>query len=135
LKQSFLQLGSAARKMGLRPNQSKTKYMPVSTRRTPNIIYLEVGIYKFKCVESFTYLGTKVNAINNITEEDKRRIRSANRSHFDFQNHFKSHLLSRSTKIQLYKTLITPIITYGAECWRHSQTDKSPLNAFEQKIL
>jgi hypothetical protein len=111
LKRSFMQFESAARMMGLRIKQSKTVYMPVSTRRTSNITYLEVGIYKFKCVEIFTYFGITVNTANNITEVIKTRRRSASRSYFGLQNHFKSCLLSRSTKIQLNKTLRRPIIT------------------------
>jgi hypothetical protein len=59
LKQTFLQLESAARMMGLRINQSKTMYMPVCTRRTSNITYLEVDIHKFKCERALHVLALK----------------------------------------------------------------------------
>jgi hypothetical protein len=46
----------------------------------PALSLLRIGKYKFKQVESFTYLGTKVNTKNNISEEIKTRIKAANRS-------------------------------------------------------
>jgi hypothetical protein len=76
---------------------------------------LKAGEYQFEQVESFTYLGTTVSTQNTVREEIKTRIMAANRSYFGLQKHLKYQLLSRTTKIQLYKTLITPVIIYGSE--------------------
>jgi hypothetical protein len=59
----------------------------------------------------------------------------ANRSYFGLQKHLKSKLLSRSTKTQLYKTLIRPVIIYGSECWTLSQLDQQMMDGFERKVL
>jgi hypothetical protein len=121
--------------MGLRIKQTETMYMPASTRGTSNITYLGVVIYKFKCVESFTCLGSEGKTASNVSEETGRRTRSANRSYFGLQNRLNSRLLSEKTEIQLFKTLLRPIERYGAECWTLSHADKSLLNVFQRKIL
>jgi hypothetical protein len=100
--------------------------------KAPALWPLEVGEYKFEQVQSFMYLGTKVNIWNDISEEVKTRIMAANRSCFGLQNHLKSWILSRTTKIQLHKTLI---VMYGSECWTLSQSDEQKLDVFERKVL
>jgi hypothetical protein len=47
----------------------------------------------------------------------------------------KSRIKSRNTKTLLYKTLIRPVLTYGAETWVLSKQDEHCLNIFEHKIL
>jgi len=47
----------------------------------------------------------------------------------------KSRIISRNIKILLYKTLIRPVLTYGAETWVLSKQDERRLSIFERKIL
>jgi hypothetical protein len=96
---------------------------------------LKVGEYQFKQVESFSYLGTTVNTQNTFREEIKTLIMAANRSYFGLQKHLKFQLLSKTTKIQLYKSLIRPVIMYGLECWTLSQLDQQMVDGFERKVL
>jgi hypothetical protein len=60
---------------------------------------------------------------------------AANKSCFGLQKHLKSRILSRTTKIQLYKNLIQQIILYRSECWTLFQSDEQNLDVFERKVL
>ena len=48
---------------------------------------------------------------------------------------FRSRLLSRATKIILYKTLIRPVVSYGAEVWTLTKKEEQAVLIFERKIF
>jgi hypothetical protein len=48
---------------------------------------------------------------------------------------FKSTLLSKNTKIKIYKTLIRPVLTYGYEVRSLKAEDTKVLLSFERRIL
>jgi len=57
-----------------------------------------------------------VNGDQNVSEEITNHVIAANRLYFGLKSQFKSQLLSRKTKILMYKkTLASPIVTYAAE--------------------
>ena len=96
---------------------------------------VNVGNHNFEVVDEFIYLGSAINKNNNVSLEIKRRIVLANRCYFGLSKHFRDKALSRATKIQLYQTLIQPVLLYGAEAWVMSQADETALGVFERKIL
>jgi len=95
-----------------------------------------VGDYNFEVVKDFVYLGCQMNSEgSNTSLEIKRRIVIANRCYFGLSKHMRSKTLSRKTKITLYRTLIVPVLTYGAESWTISNYDENLIGSFERKIL
>jgi len=56
----------------------------------------------------------------------------ANRTCYRLQDHLKSRSMSRNIKTLLYKTLIRPVLTYGAETWVLSEQDEHRLSIFER---
>jgi hypothetical protein len=60
---------------------------------------------------------------------------AGNRSYFAAISLFRNRLLSRATKIRLYKTLIRPVVTYGAETWTMTKQEEQALLIFERKIF
>ena len=47
----------------------------------------------------------------------------------------RSRYISRNTRIKLYKTLIRPVLMYGAETWALNKEYKNKLAVFERRIL
>jgi hypothetical protein len=58
-----------------------------------------------------------VNKMNNRSVEVNARLTMLNRAYYGLQNDMKSRIISRNTKTLLYKTLIRPVLTNGAETW------------------
>jgi len=63
------------------------------------------------------------------------RITLANRSYFELVNILKAKNINRKYKVIIHKTLIKPVLMYGAETWVLSKADDLRLGVFERKIL
>jgi sorting nexin-29 len=126
LKDTLVNIESAARKRGLRINENKTKYMDV-TRAASNSDHLRCGKYEFEHVKEFTYLGSQLNQINSTSSEIQARILSVNRCYYAYGELMKSRALNRSSKLKIYKRLIRPIVTYGCEAWTLTNRDEQYL--------
>jgi hypothetical protein len=81
------------------------------------------------------YLGTLVTTGSDISAEINNRITLANRSYFGMVNMLKAKNINRKHKVIICKTLIKPILMYGAETWVLSKVDDLRLGVFERKIL
>jgi len=100
LKEGFQLLEGGSIEVGLVINEGKTKYMvAANTQNCSKPLAIEIGVYIFERVDSYTYLGSLVNGDNNVSEENTNRLLVANRSYFGLKSQFKSQLLSRKTKI------------------------------------
>jgi len=122
------------KKIGLKINETKTKYMIVS-RQNHRSDSLKVNEYTFERVGNFKYLGADINEDANSHEEVKRRLIAANRCYYGLLPLFKSKLLSRKSKVTLYKVLVRPIALYASSTWATTKSDEKKLEVFERKIL
>jgi hypothetical protein len=51
------------------------------------------------------------------------------------QNLLPSRLLSKSTKIRVYRTIILPVVLYGCETWSLTLRVEQRLRVFENRVL
>ena len=65
--------------------------------------------------------------------EIQRRILAGDRTYFAAVSLFRGRLLSRATKIILYKTLIRPVVTCGAEVWTLTEKEEQTVLIFKGK--
>jgi hypothetical protein len=73
-----------------------------------------------KSVESagqFEYLGTTLRGHNSIHEEIKAKWKPGNACYHSVQNPLSFSVLSKNTKIRVYRTIILPDVLYGCETW------------------
>ena len=125
-------LEGAANCVGLYLNESKTEYINYTKSNTNNNFDMKtINGYILKCVEDYCYLGS------HISSSDKDfRIRKAmawtacNKLH-----HIWTSNLSNKIKINIFKTIIEPILLYGSETWTLSSKQHKRLDGTYTKLL
>ena len=135
LVEALKKLVTSAERVGLFLNEDKTKYMYSSLDKHPTGHNVNFGRFNFECVREFVYLGTQVNNNNNTGEEITRRINLANCCLFGLGSIIRSKLLSRNTKLLIYKTLVPPVLMYRSQAWTLSSDEQQKLSVFERKVL
>jgi hypothetical protein len=136
LVNTLQKLKQKAEKYGLVINQNKTKYMRHTRMQTyGKEIEIEKEGMKTEEVKNVKYLGTTVTKDNLIEEEIKERIENGNQAFLANKMIFQSKLISKKSKIKLYKVLIRPVVVYGSECWTLTENIKQKLMVFERRIL
>jgi hypothetical protein len=114
--------------------------MVVSTsenRRKPQS--LKIGNKTFEGANNFVYLGDIMDNENRINKRVKERIQAGNKANFANIKLFKNKLISRNTKMRIYRTVVRtvvrPVVTYGSETWTLPTAEENALRIFERKIL
>jgi hypothetical protein len=72
---------------------------------------------------------------NSIKEETKERIVLGTKAYYANLKFFKSRLVTKQSKLKLYRTVIRPIVTYASETWVLKETIIQELLVFERKTL
>ena len=51
------------------------------------------------------------------------------------QNLLSSILLTKNTRIKIYRTIIFPVVVYGCEIWSSTLREECRLRVFENRVL
>jgi hypothetical protein len=125
-----------ARKIGLLVFERKTKYMFMSTvGNTRGLLNVRIGNKEFEGVSEFKYLGNIIENKNRNGKYIKERIQAGNKAYYANLQMLKSKRTCRRSKLQIYKMLIRPIVTYGAETWTLTDIEENAVRRFERKVL
>lgn len=129
LKRMIDRIREESLKAGLRLNVSKTKIM--STGKETNI---EVDGEKIEEVESFMFLGSRIDKDASCEGDIRLKIAKARTAMLDLTKIWKDRDISRQTKIRIAKAMVFPIAMYGCESWTMRQSDRERIDAFEMWI-
>ena len=130
----FQQLKNNSMEVGLIINGKKSKYLKCTKKdiRTEN---LNINNLHIEHVQQYKYLGSIINDKNSIEEEIKERIALGIKAYYANEKFLKSRLVTKYSKLKLYRTVIRPILTYVSETWVLKETIIQKLLDFERKIL
>jgi hypothetical protein len=115
----------------------KTKYMVMSRDQNAGRIHsVRMDNSTFERVEkSLNIWEQLLTNQNSIPEEIKSRLRLGNACYHSVQNLLSSMLLTKNFNINIYRTVILPIVFYGCETWSLTLRKERKLKVFENRVL
>jgi hypothetical protein len=101
----------ASKEVGLEVNTRKGEYMLVFHHQNAGQNHnIKIASRSFVNVAKFRYLGMIATNQNLIQEEIKRRLNLGNACYYSIQNLLCSCLLSENMKLNIYNTIILPVV-------------------------
>lgn len=134
LTRQLERLVAECRRWGLTVNAAKTKVMTAERGNNNYPDMFSEGV-EVERVEGFTYLGHWMDSNGSIESEINIRINKASRSWAALSRAFMSRELSSRTKSKLFRSVIIPTLTYGAETWPASDGLLKKLDVFQSRCL
>jgi hypothetical protein len=58
-----------------------------------------------------------------------------NKAYYANRQMFNSSLISINSKLQIYRTLVRPVATYGSESWTLTMEEERALAVFDRKVI
>ena len=83
---------------------------------------VRLGEQYIKYVTELTYLGAKVTEYGNTEDEIKTRINKARGALVVLTNIWKKKVISKKTKIRMFKTKVLSVLLYAAELLKEHAT-------------
>ena len=102
-----------SKKVGfIKLNIQKTKIM-----ESGPITSWEIDGETVETVAAFIFLGSKITADCDCSQEIKRRLLLGRKVMTNLEGIFKSRDITLSTKVCLVKVMVFPVVLYGCESW------------------
>ena len=108
----------AAKKFGLTISLKKTEVLYQPPPRVAYSPHTSIDGTNLNAVEHFTYLGCIISSDATVRKDLDNRLSTANSSFGRLSKRvWQSHSLRLSTKIQVYRAVVVPILLYDAKTW------------------
>jgi hypothetical protein len=122
---------------GLKVSQVKTVYMVAKFSMGSGNAQDEVAIGSspLQTVTSFRYLGSLIQSSGAVDEEIKSRETAAWSKWRQISGVVCDKKMPLQLKSKVYKTVIRPVLLYGAECWNLKKTDEQRMAVTEMRML
>jgi Reverse transcriptase (RNA-dependent DNA polymerase) len=110
------QISQQGERLGLVINSGKTKVMTISKEQQQNL-QITINGNKLKQVKEFVYLGGQITQDGRCESDIKRRIVLTWAVFNKLTNIRNCHNLTMEIKLQVYESMVIPVLLYGSECW------------------
>ena len=79
----------------------------------------------------FIFLGSKVTADGECSDEIKRRLLLGRKAITNLDSLLKSRDITLPTKVHLVKAMVFPVVMYGCESWTIKKAEHQRIDGFE----
>ena len=86
---------------------------------------------QWKTVADFIFLGSKITADGDCSHEIKRRLLLGRKVLTNLDSILKSRDITLSTKVNLVKAMVFPVVMYGCESWTVKKAECQRIDTFE----
>jgi hypothetical protein len=132
IKGTLEEIAATTHQIVLQINDTKTKYM-INRLDGNNVKETELMWKKYEKLEYFKYLGAVMTSLNDIETEIRSKIVVGNKCYYALGPILKRRSIPQSIKLRLYKTIIRPAVTYGAETWTVTSKIEKNVNDMGEK--
>ena len=118
-KALLMKVKEESEKVGLKLNIQKMKIMvpgPVTS--------WEIDGGTLETVSDFIFLGSKITADGDYSQEIKRRLLLGRKVMTNLDSIFKSRDITLPTKVHLIKAMVFPVVMYGCESWTIKKAER-----------
>ena len=84
-----------------------------------------------EAVADFIFLGSKITADDDCSNEIKRRLLLERKVMTNLDSIFKSRDITLPTKVRLVKAMVFSLVMYGCESWTVKKAECRSTDAFE----
>ena len=112
LKSRLMKVKVESENVGLKLNIQKTKIMSSGP-----ITSWEIDGETVETVSDFIFLGSKITADGDCSQEIKRCLLLGRKVMSNLDNILKSRDITLPTKVHLVKAMVFPVVMYGCESW------------------
>ena len=96
----------------------KTKLLAVGEQQPGEQLPITLKGQALEEVESFPYMGSEVQKDVKMNKEVTVRLQKAGTIYQMWRwKVFRSHVLRKDTKLCAFRTVVMPVLLYGAETW------------------
>lgn len=136
LQDSFNQWTTQIEHHGLRISRSKTEYLECDYGGTAETeCEIRIDNRALPKVDNFKYLGSVLTQDANVDKDVDHRINTAWLKWRSLSGVLCDHKMPVRVKGKIYKTVVRPALTYGAECWTIKKAHEQRLHTNEMKML
>ena len=126
LKSLLMKVKEESEKVGLKLNIQKTKIIASGP-----ITSWQIDGETLETVVDFIFLDSKITADGDCSHEIKRLLPLGRKVMTNLDSMLKNRDITLSTKINLVKAMVYPVIMYGCESWTIKKAERQRIDAFE----
>lgn len=110
-------LGQYCKKWNITVNINKTKIVIFTKKRRPFNFEFQYNGNVIEQMDSFTYLGVNLHKSGSCKYAQIKQAKQGGRALGGLMQILNTYDFTINTQLNMFDTLVTPVLTYGAEVW------------------